>query len=150
MSGVRLPNDYYLLFLNDCFHSFVTPDVLSQVSHTREIVGCQVEERIMVSAAFCWRDGARVWNVTHEADKGVRNLEIEGNPPDALATLRAEASKLQDKERTFPFLPVPWEMDHFFRVPIDLAASVVGYEHDKAQYSWGRPMYEPLAEGMLS
>jgi hypothetical protein len=150
MSGTHLPNGYYVLFLNDCFHSYVTPEFLARVSANCEIVGCQVEERIMVSAAFCWRDGVRLWNVVHEADKGVRNLEIEGTPPEALASLKAEASKLQDKERKIPLLPLPWEIDHFFRVPIDLAAAVVGYEHDKAKYSWGTPMYEPLAEGMVS
>lgn len=150
MSGTSLPNGYYVLFLDDCFHLFVTPEVLSRVSSGCEIVGCQVDERIMASASFCWRDRVRIWNVVHEADKGVRNLQIEGTPPDTLINLTAEAKKLQDKERRVPFLPLPWEIDHYFRVPIDLAASVVGYEHDRSKYSWGRPMYEPLAEGVVS
>lgn len=150
ISGAPLPNGYYVLFLENCFHPFVTPEVLSRVSRGCEIVGCQVEEGIMASASFCWRDGTRVWNVVHEADKGVRDLQIEGTPPAALANLKAEATKLQDKERKIPFLPLPWEIDHFFRVPIDLSASVVGYEHDRSKYAWGRPMYEPLAEGLVS
>ena len=150
ISGSSLPNGYYVLFLDNCFHPFVTPEVLSRVSLGCEIVGCQVEEGIMASASFCWSDGKRIWNVTHEADKGVRNLQIEGTPPKALAELKAEAINLQNKERWIPFLPLPWEIDHFFRVPLELSAAVVGYEHDRSKYSWGRPMYEPLAEGLVN
>lgn len=150
ISGVPLPNGYYVLFIERCFHPFVTPEVLSRVSLGCEIVGCQVDESIMASASFSWQDGKRVWNVIHEADKGVRNLQIEGSPPHALAELTAEATKLQKKERKIPFLPLPWEIDHFFSIPINLSAAVVGYEHDRANYSWGSPMYEPLAEGMVS
>jgi hypothetical protein len=150
ISGTSLPNGYYVLFLEDCFHPFVTLEVLSRVSCGCEIVGCQVDERIMASASFCWRNGERVWNVTHEADKGVRNLEVVGTPPEIFEHLKAEAKKLQDKERKIPFLPLPWEIDHFFSVPVDLSAAVVGYEHDRSHYPWGRPMYEPLAEGLVS
>lgn len=150
ISGTSLPNGYYVLFLDNCFHPFVTPEVLSRVSLDCEIVGCQVEEGIMASASFCWRDGIQIWNVIHEADQGARNLQIEGTPPEALTDLKAEAKKRQDKERKLPFLSLPWEIDHFFRVPIDLSESVVGYGHDRSEYSWGRPSYEPLAEGMIS
>jgi hypothetical protein len=150
MSGTSLPNGYYVLFLDKCFHSFVTPEVLSRASHGCEIVGCQVEEHIMASAAFCWRDGVRLWNVVHEAEKGVRNLQVEGTPPGSLTGLAAAAKSQQDKERKVPFLPLPWEVDHYFRVPIDLAGSIVGYEHDRSKYSWGSPMYESLAEGVVS
>ncbi len=150
ISGTSLPNGYYVLFLENCFHPFVTPEVLSRVSIGCEIVGCQVEERIMASASFCWRNGERVWNVTHEADKGLRNLKIEGIPPTALANLKAEAKKRQDAERKIPFLTLPWEIDHFFSVPLELSAAVVGYEHNRTKYPWGRPMYEPLAEGLVS
>src|SRR5690606_8934612 len=150
MSGISMPNGYYVHFLNKCFHSFVAPEVLSRVSRDCEIVGCQVEEHIMASAAFCWRDGVRLWNVVHEAEKGVRNLQVEGTSPGSLTGLIAEAKKQQDKERTVPFIPSPWEVDHYFRVPIDLAASIVGYEHHRAKYPWGSPIYEPLAEGIAT
>jgi hypothetical protein len=151
VSGVCLPNDGYLVFLNSCFHPFATPEALASASTSCHIVGCQVAEHIMVSAAFSWRNGVRLWSVTHESDKGVWNLEVDGAPPPKLSSLRAAAGTAQKKERKFPFLPLPrWEVDYFFRIPIDLAASVVGYEHDRVQYSWGKPAYEALAEGQLT
>lgn len=150
ISGTTLPNGFFLLFLNDTFHPFVEPEALSVASLGCEIVGCQVEEGIMASSSFCWRDGKQVWNVIHDAEKGVRNLLVEGNPPEVISDLMTRAHRLQNKERKFPFLSMPWEVDHFFRVPIDLSASVVGFEHDRAEYSWGQPVFEPLAVGMLS
>ena len=151
ISGTCLPDNTYLIFLNNCFHPLVTPQALASASGGSHIVGCQVAEAIMLSAAFCWRDGARLWNVTHESEKGVRNLEVEGESPLELAALRAAAEASQKKERKFPLLPLPrWGIDHYFRVPIDLAGSVVGFEHDRVQYNWGKPMYEPLAEGAVS
>jgi hypothetical protein len=150
VSGIYLPNGY-LVFLNRPVHPFVTPEVLVSASSDCHIVGCQVEEHIMASAAFSWRNGVRLWNVTHESEKGVRNLEVEGEPPPELSALRSAADAAQKKERKLPFLPFPrWDIDYFFRVPIDLAASVVGYEHDRVQYSWGKPVYEALSEGRLN
>ena len=143
-----MPERDYLLFLDDPWHSFTQHEALAALSERYEVLGCRIEEHNMSSAAFCWRDGACAWSVVHEARRDVRNLKVAGNPPAELQKLCASASEIQDNERK-PFL---WRMmrvefDHFFRVPIDLAASATGYQHDKVMQSWGKATYELLQLG---
>src|SRR5476651_1499939 len=80
--GAELPGGWYLLVLNDCFHRLVMSDSLAALSQGTALVGCQVEEHMMLSTAFFWRDGVLEWEVAHEADKGLYHLDIDGTPPD--------------------------------------------------------------------
>lgn len=105
----------------------------------------------MSSASFMWKNGECSWSVVHAAEKNVRNLRIIGSPPADLEALRATALQQQNAERggfsLFGLLRA--EFDHFFRVPIDLAAKVVGYEHDKVRQAWGKAKYEFLTSQAL-
>lgn len=148
--GSALPDNAYLLFLNHPRHRFTEPATLAALSQSCEVFGCRVEEFNMSSAAFCWKNGECAWSVVHGAVRDVRNLKTAGTPPVELELIRVEANRLQDAERKpffFGFLGV--QMDHFFRVPIDLAAKVAGYEHDRIKQLWGKAKYELLQSGSL-
>lgn len=148
--GSALPDAGYLVFLNNPWHPFTEPKRLAEFSLNCEIVGCRIEEHNMSSAAFRWNNGQCIWSVVHPAARDVRSLKIGGVPPAELEPIRVQAARLQDAERKpFFFGLLRAEMDHFFRVPVDLAAQMVGYEHDKVTQAWGRAKYETLQPGAL-
>lgn len=76
---------------------------------------------------FCsasqWKDGKQTWEVVHELDKAPNHLEIKGNPPDILDSIkdRIKAELLAT--------PVKERWDHFFQIPVDLFKSFVGFEY---------------------
>ena len=143
-----MPERGYLLFLNDPWHPFTKTEALATLSERYEVLGCRIEEHNMSSAAFCWKNGTCAWSVVHAAERDVRNLKVTGNPPAELQLLLASANELQDKERKpFPWRMMSAEFDHFFPVPIDLAAASTGYQHDKVTQSWGKVTYELLQLG---
>jgi hypothetical protein len=90
----------------------------------------------MFSQAVSWRDGARTWSVTHDADRGLDHLQVSGEPPAPFGALEAEA--LAGRRRD------PQGPDLVFDVPVDLAKAVVGFRHDEED---GRVFHElePIA-----
>jgi hypothetical protein len=146
-----LPAGVLLLFLNHPWHKFTESAALASISQDCEITGCRIEEHNMSSASFMWKNGECMWSVVHAADRNVRNLHVSGSPPAELEALRAAALQLQNAERggfsLFGLLSA--EFDHLFRVPIDLAAKAVGYEHDKVRQTWGKATYQLLTSQAL-
>ena len=147
----ELPEGAKLLFLNHPWHRFIEAKALASLSKGCEVTGCRIEEHNMSSASFMWKNGECIWSVVHAAEKNVRNLHITGAPPPALEALRATALQQQNAERgPFSFFGLlRAEFDHFFRVPLDLAAEMVGYEHDKVRQTWGKARYEVLTSQAL-
>lgn len=151
ISGTALPNEFYVIYLNDCYHPFVTVDHLSRCSRRCEIVGCQVDETCMISAAFSWKHGKRQWNVVHESDIQTEHLDVEGSPPDSLHELVEAAAAQQRHEHASPAFEHPaLVVDHYFSVPITLANSIVGFAHDRVKFEWGAPTFERLRQGVVS
>jgi hypothetical protein len=136
ISGASIPTGWLVLFLNDLTHPFVTVDSLRRLSKRCEVVGCQVEEHVMVSSSFFYRDGSRLWNVTHESEKGIENLEVDGVPPDALQDIKVKNLDLQAQDTD-----EGGGVDYVFEVPLELAESVCGYKHDRWQFEWGEPVF---------
>ena len=119
--GTSIPDNTYLLYLRDCFHRFVTPEFLSAASKGCSILGCQVEEHIMASAAFYYRDGKRLWNVVHESDSGVDHLDTEGDIPDPFNEIRKAAVENQRKEDLRERDPNEiLGVDYIFDIPVRL------------------------------
>jgi hypothetical protein len=137
ISAAALPTGWYVVFFND--YSFVTPERLSKLSAGCTIVACQVEEHVMASASFCYKNGQHVWAVAHESEKGRYDLSIDGDPPDVFSDLRDRLLKEQheaggDKAK----------VDFIFDIPLELAAGLCGYRHDRWKFDWGEPMFSRL------
>ncbi len=47
-SGSELPAGWYVLFLNDVMHPYVSPERLQELSIGCTVLGCQVEEHVML------------------------------------------------------------------------------------------------------
>jgi hypothetical protein len=146
VSGASFPDGWYVLFFNDLLHPSVSAEALTALSMGCTVVGCQVEEHVMLSAGFLYRDGAQIWRVSHDADLGTYHLELEGTPPEGFSTDKYRQD--QDAEGGKDA-----DVDVFFDAPLDAAQGICGYRHDCAQFDWGDPAFTrlvPLKEGMTA
>jgi hypothetical protein len=114
VSGAALPTGWYVLFFNE--YSFITPGRLAKLSAGCVVVACEVEEHVGASASFLYKDGRHVWTVTHEPDAGSHDLSVDGDPPGVFPRVRDSVLR---------------EQDHAFEIPVQLAAELCGYWHDR-------------------
>jgi hypothetical protein len=137
VSAATLPTGWYVIFSND--YSFTTPEKLTKFSAGCTVVACQVEEHVMASASFLYKDGRQVWSVTHESDKGGNDLSVDGDPPDLFHGLRDGLLKQQNDAGGESA-----DIDYVFDVPIQLATILCGYRHDRWKFDWGEPKFSRL------
>jgi hypothetical protein len=129
---------------------FVASRQLSELSKGAELAACQIEEHVMFSAAYGFRDGVQTWSVAHDPDKGLYNLEIEGTPPPELDAIRAQLRSQQDAEGGEEA-----DVDFIFEAASDLVAALSGYRHnydDAVALTWLRPLRtrpRPIRRGFL-
>ena len=76
----------------------------------------------MVSSVAYWKDGAQIWSVTHDAQKGDDHLDVQGEPPAGLAAIRDRLTKQQEEDGGVDFI---------FNIPVDLAKEMAGYSHEE-------------------
>jgi hypothetical protein len=90
-----------------------------------------VLEHAMVSYASLWQDGRFAWQVRHDASQGGEHLEARGDFPSAFAGFRdVAADKWRAQEARSK--SGKWHVDYVFDVPLDTAATIIGYHHDRA------------------
>jgi hypothetical protein len=138
--GADLPNGWFILFANDS--EFVSPKRLTSLSAHCRLVACQVHEGIGMSGAFSYDNGREVWSVRHDSERGVHDLLTSGSPPPGFEDVRSRLMKDQDEKPVDPRFLVP--IDHIFDIPVETAASVCRYRHDRGRYDWGEPRFTRL------
>jgi hypothetical protein len=124
ISGSELPGGWYVLFLNDLIHPYMSAETLRELSSGCTVLGCQVEEHVMVSASFLYKNGTRMWKVLHEAEKGLYDLQIDGVPPESFSI--SEFRQRQDAAGGEVA-----GVDYIFDAPLELARRICGYRHDQ-------------------
>ena len=140
VAGAALPGGAYLLCFNDMAHPATQAPSMARLSSGCEALGCQVEETVMASAAFLYKDGAKVWDVVHLADQGLYHLEVNGTPPPLLDTIHTAMKTAQDEEGG-----VEAQVDWLFEVPLMLANALAGYRHDEGLLSREALVFTALA-----
>ena len=138
LSGAVLPTGWFIVFSND--FDFATPKRLAELSLGRQVIACQVEEHVMVSAAYCYDDGEAVWWASHVSDSGRYDLTAEGALPDGFAALKDRLFKEQEAEGG-----AEADVDFVFDVPVEQALAICGYRYDQCTYEWGEPAFTELA-----
>jgi hypothetical protein len=137
--GLKLPNNGYLIHLQNWLHPFLHSSNLASLSKDCELVGCQVEEHVMISCAFRYVNGKREWNILHELDKGTFHLELDGIIPSNFQDIFAQKKKQKLDEG------IEESPDYIFDVPVDIAEMQTGFRHDKPTFAWGTPSYRILS-----
>jgi hypothetical protein len=140
LTGVEMPNGWYLIVDNRRAADAVAPDtVLQDLSASGcELVTCLVEEHVMVSVATGWSGGTKTWSILHDSTTGKRHhLEAKGEPPPAFAAIRDE---LTAKQETIG------GCDYILDIPVETARSVTSFRHDEDVPGLTGEVFEVLAE----
>lgn len=127
VSGAALPGGGYLVYFNDMAHPAIQAASMARLSEGGEALGCQVEEHVMASAAFHYKDGAKLWDVVHLSGEGLYHLAVDGTPPALLETIHTEMKATQDEQGGLEA-----DVDCLFEAPLMLATALCGYRHDEA------------------
>jgi hypothetical protein len=80
----------------------------------------EMDERVMFSRLRAFRDGALVWAVTHDPDKDLDGVSVQGEPPGLLAEVRAELAAEAAADGYD-------DVDYMFDVSVRLGERLCGY-----------------------
>jgi hypothetical protein len=123
VTGVLLPSGWYVVFFNELMPAEFDEFTLSKLSQGAAVMEFGVEETSMVSFARGYGNGARAWEVVHDASEGMKHLEVTGVPPQPFIEIR---DSLLDK-----LLKNNRGADYLFDLPADLCKAVTGFRHDE-------------------
>ena len=93
-------------------------------------ITCVVLEHAMVSYASLWSGSRHIWQIKHDPRHGVEQLETTGDLPAGFSSIHDSAMQ---KQRTEPEKRrvSGWGVDYIFDVPVDTAAAITGFRHDR-------------------
>lgn len=97
-----------------------------ELSKSAEVVTVTLSDSVMVSSCSAFSDGQQQWSVTHDFGKGVRSLEVQGEPPEPYEKISARCFANQDAADAKAGI----EVDHIYDLPIELGKVLTGYRHD--------------------
>jgi hypothetical protein len=107
------------------------PPRLMRLPARSRCITCVILEHAMVSYASLWQEGRYVWQIRHDSSQGRGHLEVRGDLPSAFGDFRSIAMDKQRAEEARR-KSGEWGVDYFFDVPLDTAATMTGYRHDRA------------------
>ena len=107
------------------------PPRLSRLPAKSRSIICVVLEHAMISYASCWQDGRHLWQIRHDPNLGDEHLETFGKLPPEFAGFRDVAVREQ-RTKSEGRRQGQWGIDYVFDVPLDTAATITGYKHDRA------------------
>ena len=119
--GASLPTGWYLVSLQQ---KELGEHTLKQLSDLGEVVYCFVEDHVMFSQASGWKNGKFLWSVTHDCEKGIYHLDVNGVAPASLEEIHRTLIFKQDAENQA-------HADYIYEAPTELARSLTGFRHDQ-------------------
>lgn len=134
VTGVKLPNGMYLLYINDD----ITPSnsVFKKLSSHASLLACYANETVMDSYIASWVDGVEQWSVRHDAQQSLRHLEINGPVPNPLSPIRERLATKQDSVTN---------ADYVFDIPIELFVALGGIRYNEDIPDGGPKPWQVLA-----
>ena len=132
---------WYLIVANRCEHHIISAPVIERLSAGCEVLTCTVEEHVMFSEATGWRDGHRLWSVTHrgEDDTTKKTVSEAGTLPSEYSAIRDRFFRQQEAESA-----ADAEVDFLFEIPVVLVQTFTGYKHDEASPAFEARGFELL------
>jgi hypothetical protein len=138
---------WYLVIAHRCEHRIISGSVVKGLSSGCEVLTCAVEEHVMFSEATGWRNGERVWSVTHRGDdeRTKKTVSEAGAPPPEYSAIRDRLFRQQDAEDA-----AVAEVDFLFEIPVVLAQILTGYKHDEPSPAFPAQIFELLESAKKS
>ncbi len=132
---------WYLIVANRCGHHIISGPVVEPLSDGCEVLTCTVEEHVMFSEATGWRDGHRLWSVTHRGDNEATKKTVSeaGTLPSEYSAIRDRFFRQQEAENA-----ADAEVDFLFEIPVVLVQTLIGYKHDEASPAFEARGFELL------
>ena len=93
----------------------------------------------MFSQATGWRNGRRLWVVTHEGEQGPVGIAEEGVLPPEYPPIRDRLVARQETDGG-----ATAEVDWLFEIPLALVQTFVGYRHDEPSPAYAARGFEVL------
>lgn len=123
-----LPGGWSLLVFNRSLDQAFDPETTALSRHG-PAVACAIEEHVMFQDARGYSEGVETWRITHDPNKGTSlyHLDISGEPPESLTSLREAAIAQQDTEGGDDA-----NVDYIADVPLLVAKGLCGFKHDDA------------------
>lgn len=142
-SAISLPSGWELVYTNEPL-MFIDKGLLEHVSAEHDIVACYVNETVMFSLAVECRNAEMVWGVRHDASQGIDDIVTEGKVPkqydEIWRRLEADRAARRGGQR----------IDFMFDLPVELAATITGFQHDRIPAEWGAAPFvvlKPIGKG---
>jgi hypothetical protein len=121
--GGQLSTGWYVVLSGVFGLQTLSDEVVQRLSVGCEVVRGSIEDNEMVSVAEGWKNGQRLWSVTHDPSQGDEHLGVEGELPSIFASIR-DRLLAEQRSETDP-------VDHVFDIPVQLAKSLTGYHPDE-------------------
>jgi hypothetical protein len=97
---------------------------LLTLSHTAEVILCEVNEGTMFSSAESFQNGQSIWRIAHLGSDGdLFDLTVEGKPPECFDVIHKTLEQEQREDDD--------TVDLIFEVPLDVAAEMHMFRHDQ-------------------
>jgi hypothetical protein len=139
VSGTALPTGWYVVVFN---RTEIKDKTLQKLSQADEVIGCFVEDHVMLSSASAWKNGKKVWHVAHSGEEdNVSHLETSGDLPVEFESIRREVSAKQEKEEAESD---ELKVDHLYELPAELAKKLTGFRHDEDMPGLAGAVFELL------
>lgn len=128
--GAQLPGGWYGVILNQEITSLFEGDTLKRLSTGAEVVVCTVEEHVMTSGAFGWKNGQEIWSVLRAPQMAPDGVTTVGKVPRPLAAIEKE---LRAKQKAADNGEPGYKrgVDYLFDIPVELAKALTGYRYDR-------------------
>ena len=130
---------WYLIVARGCEHRIIGGLVIKPLSIGCEVLTCTVEEHVMFSEATGWRDGQRVWSVTHKGEDGPKGIIEQGTLPSEYPGIRDNFLSQQEAEGG-----INAGVDFLFEIPVVLVQTFIDYKHDEESPAFEKSGFELL------
>ena len=107
------------------------PPRLARLPAKSRAITCVTLEHANVSYASLWSGGRHIWQIKHDPRYGAEHLETSGDLPTDFSSIHDIALRKQRADSATR-QPGGWGVDHIFDVPLDTAATITGFRHDRA------------------
>ena len=126
----ELPNGWVLLVRGEA-DAFKATE-LEALSRGARLISAHCDDTVMFSGASGWSNGVREWAIDHNPERGLSDLNIEGDTPAELAAILAQARADQAEEGGDDA-----DVDFVFDVPQAMSAAICGWRPDMDNEDWG-------------